>query len=279
MDGLTVLVEAKREYMAQLCSVLCPQMIETFELMYTEAHKMSKGREVLKQFQKLLKEVPNWNNTMIEEHHAKLNNTCGWFNDLMAAVFVSYVKILSSVRLNSTDKKISVKLPTNDVFIHGCYKAAAKDLYRDPYVYHNDMSEYERDENLTRRFVVCIEETVKKLLPVQEILKTYISSKDQVDINNEEPEPEAEPEPEEPPPAEETTEGGEGTGEIPAEGTEEGALAPGAEIPAPPPDTSKDPAPPIAPITSEDVDAQNTKTIPITGKSAEDDVLFPDARD
>jgi hypothetical protein len=268
MDGLTVLVEAKKEYMAQLCSVLCPQMIETFELMYTEAHKMSKGREVLKQFQKLLKEVPNWNNTMIEDHNTKLNNTCGWFNDLMAAVFVSYVKILSSVRLNSTDKKISVKLPTNDVFIHGCYKAVAKDLYRDPFVYHDEMSEYQRDEILTRRYVVCIEETVKKLLPVQEILKLYITQTDKVDIDHEEPEPE--PEPEEEIPAE-------GEGEPTAEGTEEAPLPPGTEIPAPPPDTSKDPMPSLAPISSSD--AENVKNIHVDGKGAEDDVLFPDARD
>jgi len=31
MDGLTVLVEAKKEYLAQLCCVMCPQMIEVFE--------------------------------------------------------------------------------------------------------------------------------------------------------------------------------------------------------------------------------------------------------
>jgi hypothetical protein len=267
MDGLTVLVEAKKEYMAQLCSVLCPQMIETFELMYTEAHKMSKGREVLKQFQKLLREVPNWNNTMIEEHNAKLKNTCGWFNDLMAAVFVSYVKILSSVRLNSTDKKISVKLPENDVFVHGCYKGAAKELYKDPYVYHDEMSEYERDERLTRKFVLVIEETVKKLLPVQEILKTYITQSDRVEPD-EEPEQELEPEPlEEAPPIQETE-------PIEEARVEETGLAPGAEIPAPPPDTSKDPAQPILPISEEDV-----KNIQVDGKTSDDDVLFPDARD
>jgi hypothetical protein len=179
------------------------------------------------------------------------------------------------VRLNSTDKKISVKLPTNDVFIHGCYKAVAKDLYRDPFVYHDEMSEYQRDEILTRRYVVCIEETVKKLLPVQEILKLYITQTDKVDIDHEEPEPE--PEPEEPEAEETPLEGAEG-GEPPAEGAAEGTGLPeGTEIPAPPPDVSKDPAQPILPISSED--ASNVKNIHVDGKGAEDDVLFPDARD
>jgi len=267
MDGLTVLVEAKKEYLAQLCSVLCPHMIETFETLYTESNKMSKGRNVLQTFQKNLKEVPNWNNHMVNQHAEKLCNTCGWFNDLMAAVFVSHVKILSSVRLNASDnKKISVKLPNNEVFVHGCYTAAAKDLYKDPFVYHEELSEYERDERLTRRFVACIESTVKEMLPVQEILKAYITQRDTVDMDpstdtHDTEDPDIEGAPEEPPAV-----------------NEEEPVAPAAEgeaqIPAPPPENLKDPVPPMAPITPEDV-----KNIEVKGKAGDDDVLFPDARD
>jgi hypothetical protein len=264
MDGLTVLVEAKKEYLGQLCGVLCPVMIETFENLYIESQKMSKGREVLKQFQKNLKEVPNWNNHMIHQHTEKLSSSCGWFNDLMAAVFVSYVKILSSVRLNAAvDKKISVKLPTNDVFVHGCYTNAAKDLYKDPFLFHEELSEYERDDRLTRRFVACIEATVKEMLPVQEILKTYITQTGTVDMSTE---PEGDTED-----PEIAGEGGDGAEEVPApaeEGTtpEEGA-------PAPPPVPVLDAVPPIAPITPEDV-----KNIDVKGSTGEDE-LFPDARE
>ena len=182
MDGLTVLVEAKKEYLAQLCTVLCPHMIETFETLYAESNTISKGKKVLVQYQKLLKEVPNWNNHMIHQHAERVCNTCGWFNDLLAAVFVSYVKILSSVRLNSENKKISVKLPSNDVFIHGCYTNAAKDIYKDPYVYHDELSEYERDEILTRRFINSIETTVKEMIPVQQILKAYITHSGDIEV-------------------------------------------------------------------------------------------------
>ena len=266
MDGLTVLVEAKKEYLAQLCGILCPQMIETFEELYTEANKVSKGRNVLQQYQRLLQEVPNWNNHIIHMHSEKLTGTCGWFNDLVAAVFVSYVKILSSVRLNaSQDKKISLKLPNNEVFIQGCYSAVAKDLYKDPYVYHDVMSEYERDDRLTRRFVACIEATVKEMLPVQEILKTYITQAPEQEIDMDAPEPE-DPEmaEEEVPPVPEE--------ETPSPDTIQPAE--GAEIPAPPPANLNDPVPPIAPITPEDV-----KNIDVKGHAGDDDVLFPDARE
>ena len=175
MDNLNVLCEAKREYMGQLYIIMCPPMIEVFQDMYDEATKISKGRKTLIMFQKLLKEVPNWSNAMSKQHSDNIANRCAWFNDLLAAVFVACTKILSAVRLKADNKKISLKLPTNEVFIQTCYNNVAKDLYKDPYVFHEEQSEYVRDEQLTRRFSQCIEVTVKELIPVQEILQTYMS--------------------------------------------------------------------------------------------------------
>jgi hypothetical protein len=185
--------------------------------MYDEATKISKGRKTLIMFQKLLKEVPNWSNAMSKQHSDNIANRCAWFNDLLAAVFVACTKILSAVRLKADNKKISLKLPTNEVFIQTCYNNVAKDLYKDPYVFHEEQSEYVRDEQLVRRFSVCIEATVKELIPVQEILQTYMSqdSRD-IDLDGQvhdsedpdvfdgpedfpEPEPEPEPLPEDEP--------------------------------------------------------------------------------
>jgi len=217
MDNLNILVEARKEYLGQLYNIVCPPMIEVFQDMYDEATKISKGRKTLIMFQKLLKEVPNWSNAMSKQHSDNIANRCAWFNDLLAAVFVACTKILSAVRLKADNKKISLKLPTNEVFIQTCYNNVAKDLYKDPYVFHEEQSEYVRDEQLTRRFSQCIEVTVKELIPVQEILQTYMSqdSRD-IDLDGQvhdsedpdvfdgpedfpEPEPEPEPLPEDEP--------------------------------------------------------------------------------
>jgi len=267
MDGLTVLVEAKKEYLAQLCSVIVPHMISTFESLYTESNNISKGKKVLVQYQKLLKEVPNWNDHMIHQHTEKLSSTCSWFNDLLAAVFVSYVKILSSVRLNSENKKISVKLPTNDVFIHGCYINAAKDLYKSPFVYHEELSEHERDSELTRRFVLCIESTVKDMIPIQEILKAYISNKDKIEVDNT------------PDNDTEDPEILDHQDEFPAPAAEDPfavPTVPGAEAPAAPLDPTAPVAPeaPAAPVAPEAPELKN-----ISLNKVDDDVLFPDARE
>lgn len=186
MDNLSVLVEAKKEYMGQLCLIMCPPMIEVFDDMYNEASKLSNGRKTLLMFQKLLKEVPNWSNAMSKQHSDNIADRCAWFNDLLAAVFVACTKILSAVRLKSDNKKISLKLPANEIFIQTCYNNIAKDLYKDPYIFHEEQSEYVRDDQLTKRFCTCIETTIKELIPVQQILQTYMSQESRdIDLDGE----------------------------------------------------------------------------------------------
>tara|TARA_Y100000389_G_scaffold144606_1_gene142980 strand:+ start:567 stop:1496 length:930 start_codon:yes stop_codon:yes gene_type:complete len=183
MDNLNILVEAKREYLGQLCLLMCPVMIETFEEMYEEAYKLSKGRKVLVMYQKLLKEVPNWSDAMSKQHTDNIANRCAWFNDLLAAVFVSCVKILSAVRLSKDNKKISLKLPTNEVFIQMCHNKVAESLYNDPYIYHDSQNEHARNDKLFERFSVCVENSVKELIPVQQILQTYMSQQEGQDLD------------------------------------------------------------------------------------------------
>ena len=251
-DGnVNVMVEAKKEYTAQLCNIMCPFMIETFIATYNEAENISKGKKVLLQFQRLLKEVPNWNNHMIAEHNDRMNNNCSWFNDLLAAVFVSNVKILSSVRLRAQHAKISVKLPTNERFIHACYINAAKDLYKDPYAFADDNDDL--DEILTKKFVIVIVNTIQEMIPVQEILKTYISQDqavEQVDVEQEDEyeEPEVEENFEEQ--------------EIPEEQVE--------------PNEQTEQTEPAS--TDNNTESEEQKSIPINGKGVEEnDVLFGDA--
>ena len=156
-NALGVLVEAKKEYLNQLYNIMCPPMIQTFQEIYNSAVKESKGKQVLRTFQKKLQEtIPKWNNEIINTNVKTLTDSCSWFSDIVAAVFVSYVKILSSVKLKSVRTKLSIKMPENDVFVQACYKLAAEDIYRCPYVFNDDMSEYDRDQMLTARISVCI---------------------------------------------------------------------------------------------------------------------------
>ena len=281
MDNLNVLVEAKREYLGQLSHLMCPVMIETFDKIFEEAYTMSKGRKVLIMFQKLLKEVPNWNEGMSKQHTDNIANRCAWFNDLLAAVFVSCVKILSSVRLGKDNKKISLKLPTNETFIQTCYNNIAKDIYKDPYIFTDSQNEHARDEKLFQRFSVVIEASVRELIPVQQILQTYMSNESEdIDVGGEaedtedpefvdeyqEPEPTAEPEMGPP----------EGEGEGEAEPMAEGETEPMAEA-GPPMGEPQQMETQSSPFDNEFKTISTTGQPPEEHEEEEDDVLFPDA--
>ena len=271
-DSIGIMVEAKKEYMGQLCLIMCPAMIEVFQDMYNEAVTMSKGRKVLIMFQKLLKEVPNWSNAMSKNHSDNITNRCAWYGDLLAAVFVACTKILSAVRLKADNKKISLKLPTEEVFIQTCYNNVAKDLYKDPYIFSEEQSEYLRDEKLTERFSLCIETTVKELIPVQQILQTYMSQETRdisldgeihdsadPDVFDGEPFPEPEPEPElEPEPEPEPEPMGAPDPE-PTGLENEFKTVPGVQAPDPGPEPEPEPVPIAQP------------------QQDDDDVLFGDA--
>ena len=171
---MDVLVEAERKFLVKLCNAMTPVMIDAFFDLYLESKKMSQGRKVLLQYQTLLKEVQNWNNSIVKQHTDAIVKSCAMFSNLLAAVFVISVKIMSSVRISSDSRKMNIKLPSNDVFVHSCYIAAAKNIYEDPYVIVDEMSDSDRRQAMARRFEKCIKDVVDDFIPVQQILETYI---------------------------------------------------------------------------------------------------------
>jgi len=174
MDSTAILVEAERKFMIKLCNAMTPVMIDAFYDMYKKAIEVSKGRQTLIHYQTLLQEVPHWNNTIVKQHADAIIKSCSMFPNLLAAVFVISVKIMSAVRISSDSKKINIKLPSNDVFVHSCYIAAAKSLYEDPYVVVDKMSDQDRRVKMGARFTDLIKEVVDDFIPVQQILDTYI---------------------------------------------------------------------------------------------------------
>jgi len=171
---MDVLAEAERKYMSKLSGAMIPVMIDAFFDLYAEAKKQSQGRKTLLQYQALLVEVKNWNNVMMKQHTDAIIKTCSMFPNLLAAVFVISVKIMSAVRISNESKKLNIKLPTNDIFVHSCYIAAAKSIYEDPYVIVDDIKDSEKRALLHCRFSKVIREVIEDFIPVQQILDTYI---------------------------------------------------------------------------------------------------------
>lgn len=201
-------VEAKREYLSMLCQVMSPIMCETFINMYKEAQTRSNRHrdKIISIFIVLLEEVENWNNSIITTHTNEYETKCHYFSDLLAAVFVCYVKILSSVRITKEPKKLPIKLPSNSDFVHGCIITASK-MFIQHYQIFREENQFKKEQEICKICSESIERTLNKLIPIQQILRTYIADTSGFNLDDEqpveeqpEPESESESEPEEPVP-------------------------------------------------------------------------------
>lgn len=192
MDN-NVLAVAQKEYMDQMNDVLLPFLITNFDEIFERAKIDSKGKNTLITFQQYLKDIKSWNQGILRERTDEISNSCAYFSDLLAAIIVGYVKILSSVRLKMDKQKIAIKLPKSDDFVFRMYEEVAKVLYKSPYWMAEDLSEDEKIDNMRPIVSRCMEHVVKALVPVQTILEAYIGQKGKLDVEsqvdpNEDPE-------------------------------------------------------------------------------------------
>lgn len=190
---MDILNESERRFTKKLCDAMIPVMIEAFWEIWLEAKKESQGKNTPRVFQELLRGVKTWNSSISLKNTEAIVKNQPLFPNLLAAVFVIHVKILSAIRTDKKSKKISIKLPANDVFVQRCYEACAKDLYESPYIIVEDHSESERNEDLSKRFHKHICLVIEDLVPTAEILNTYLplpESGGDLDMNHDDDDPE-----------------------------------------------------------------------------------------
>jgi len=171
---MDLLHESERRFTKKLCKAMIPVMIEAFWEIYLEAQKESKGKNTARVFQELLRGVKTWNSSISLKNTEAIIKNEPLFPNLLAAVFVIHVKILSSIRTDKKSRKICIKLPVNDVFVQRCYEACAKDLFEHPQIITEEHSESERSDDLGTRFQRIICDVIEDLVPTAEILQTYL---------------------------------------------------------------------------------------------------------
>ena len=187
-----ILVEAKKEYTNQLLQILKPRIYEGFKSIYDDTVSIlgkeyieynTQSSSVIKSFQKALRDIPLWNQEMINREYDRILNSskCDYFEDLIETVFITNIKILSSVQMNSNDSiGLNVNIPSPVHFIHKCYIESAKEIYKNPYVFENskNMTPKEKHTNIRDSITYIdnsINSAIRELLPIRDILKQGIS--------------------------------------------------------------------------------------------------------
>ena len=74
--NIDVLVAARDEYIEQLKCIIVPLLIQGFNSIYADSIKISENKRVIYKFQELLKEIPNWNQTILQEESKRIKKKC-----------------------------------------------------------------------------------------------------------------------------------------------------------------------------------------------------------
>ena len=201
MNSVPVLVEAKKEYTNQLQQILAPRLYEGLKSIYDDLLKVlsdemmqhnMQSTSAIKAFQRSLKDIPGWNQDMIKNEYNRIEKTskCDYFEDLLEAVFTVNIKILTSVQINNK-VEVNVNVPQATHFIHKCYIECSKELSQNPYIF--DMSRgltpKEKHSNLRDSLNVInssINNAIRGMLPIRDILKQGILEDNKYQINNNE---------------------------------------------------------------------------------------------
>lgn len=176
--NLGIVVEAKQQYTKQLINVMKPIIYERLFGMYSDSiEKCDRKGDLLVCFQRELQQVPKWNSDVIKDATAKVVESCSYINDLITAVFLSNVRILTSVKMNSKKRKVKLVVPTNETFVHKVYVNVSKSVYNDPFTFSDKRYDGNVLRNINDVFPLIetsIEDTVRDMLPIQNILESYL---------------------------------------------------------------------------------------------------------
>ena len=182
------LLEVKQEYTKQLSNLLVPVLYEGLASIYSEA-KRTRTDTPMKMFQILLSKIPNWNQNIIQNEYNRIisKTQCDWLNDLITAVFISHAKILSSIKTKKKGKTLNLKVPNGDYFIHKAYIECARQFWKNPYLFLDNINTIEYQRNMRESELIieqAINETIRKLLPVRNILQQYIAIDDESETSS-----------------------------------------------------------------------------------------------
>ena len=186
--NVNVIVAAKEEYTKQLINILQPDIYELIKTIFINSQRNNIRRTLsYSNFQKELKNVPNWSAYTIEEYLKKINQKYPYLMDLITAIFVSHVKILACVRIKADDKSIKIKVPNLNNFLHKIIIIISEQVYYSP-----GIMDYDKD-SFFNIISSSITDAISKQVPIEYILNEYLSGAfDEEDIPpllNSEPEP------------------------------------------------------------------------------------------
>lgn len=164
------LPHARSIYLCQLAETVAPYILKVLKSMYSQVLSEGSSR-ITQRFQEKLNAIPLWNSSIVGEHASHLESKVPYIGDLITAAFVSYVKVMSSIKLRPGKPNIRLQLPTNAAFLHKAFTYVARDFYYAPKLITH-VQQYQDQMPMYMAF----DRTIRHMLPQKEILKAYLGN-------------------------------------------------------------------------------------------------------
>ena len=185
MDDFNVssLHESKNEWGARLITIMTPLIIDGYKSILDEAIKLCRDNgemdKYLMTFQNFISRIPKWNQTIIETERKRIcdKSGCSYLEDLVTCVHIIQLKILTSMRVGQKQKKVDIKIPKLDDFVHKTYINVARKVYKNVYLFEINIPPLNIQKNHRELEIIvqeCILNTLRESIPVEAILKAYM---------------------------------------------------------------------------------------------------------
>ena len=190
--NVTSLHESKNEWGARLLTILTPLIIEGFQSIYEESYSLCQSNNEtekhLMTFQNFISRIPKWNSNIVEEEQKRISekSSCSYLEDLITCVHIIQLKLLTAVRVGSKQKKIDIKIPNINDFIHKVYINSARKIYKNVYLFERNIPPLQVQKH-GRELEILVQESilnsVRESIPVDLLLRSYLDETTEEDVN------------------------------------------------------------------------------------------------
>jgi hypothetical protein len=194
MDDYSVasLSESKNEWCAELVNILTPAVVSGIRSIFEEAWQLcvenDEEDKYLITFQTFLSRVPKWNNEIVKEERKRIVevSSCVHLEDLVTCVHVIQLKALTCIRVGQEQKKVEIDIPSVDQFVHNVYINVARKVYTNVYLFEKGIAPLQfQKHNRELEIIIkeCVMNTIRETMPVEDILRAYMSETQEDEVN------------------------------------------------------------------------------------------------
>lgn len=192
--NVKTLNESSNEWCIRLVNIVSYHIIDGFRSIFNEAWKLCRDNnekeKYLMTFQNMISQIPHWNDYTVKAEVQRITtrSNCNYLEDLITCVHIIQLKLLTCVRVSSNQKKIDIRMPSVEDFIHKVYINIARKLYSNIYLYQRNISPIDIQKNNREIELIvnnCILNTIRDNIPIDEILRSYLYERDEIfNVNN-----------------------------------------------------------------------------------------------